>query len=377
MAKNVFITGSNGFLGRNMLETLLKSTNDNFCLLVRSEASKKSISEHVGREYLSRIKFVSGDLTLPWFGMNQSDIENVLSCADYWHFAAATSFDDRKKESIIATNIGGANNISTLAEANKSLNHLFFISTAYVAGRNKGIIYEDKMPVRNGFKNSYEESKYDAEIIIRNSDTPWTIFRPSIVVGNSKTLSCQGETRMIYGYILGIYTALLKHFDSEDSFVKSWCNKIFPYVNIRMKGCYKTKKNFVCIDDVIGMISDIIKNNCNKKTYHLTSNNIIGDNISSAFNYGFRVKGLNYVGSKVHNPNRIERFAHRITSAFDDYCLNDDPEWDTTNTNNALTFHNKTGMNKVLFVNLIESFIENEIINKFIKPQVLINDSIG
>ncbi len=363
MADNVFITGSTGFLGRNMLELLLKTTNHNFFLLVRSAASKNSITSLFKWANQSRINFVTGDLTLPRFGLSNEDINKVLSCQDFWHFAAATSFDDRQKDSIVTTNIEGTKNILALAEANKKLEHLYFISTAYIAGRNKGVIYEDIMPQRSGFKNSYEESKYEAELLVRNSDTPWTIFRPSIVVGSSKNYSCQGETRMIYGYVLGIYTALIKHFKSEEAFINTWHNKTFPDVNIRLKGCYDTKKNFVCIDDVTGMINDIIKNDCIGKTYHLTSNNIKGEDISSAFESGFRVNGLKYFNSRITNPSKIEILLQRLTAPFDEYCLEQDPEWDTSNTDKSLIKHKKIGMNKDLFENIINYFIENKIIN--------------
>ena len=49
------------------------------------------------------------------------------------------------------------------------------------------------MPPRAGFRNSYEESKYEAELIIReNKELPWSIFRPSIILGDSKTFDSQG-----------------------------------------------------------------------------------------------------------------------------------------------------------------------------------------
>ncbi len=367
MPKSIFITGSNGFLGRNMFESMLKGGNDKFYLLIRSEASKKSVIERIKWSAYERVNFLYGDITLPCFGLNDNDLNKVMKCKEYWHFAAATSFDNNERDAIMSANIGGAENIVHLAESNPDLRNLYFVSTAFIAGKHNGIIYEDQMPGPVKFKNSYEESKYKAELIIRKSDIPWTIFRPSIVVGNSKTYCCQGEMRMIYGYVLGIYKALLAYFKTGESFVKTWMNKTYPDVNIRMKGYYDTKKNFVCIDDVVGMINDIVKSDCIRKTYHLTSNHIDGRDISYAFNRGFRVKGIVYVGEKVPRPNKIELLVHRITSVFDDYCIYDDPDWDTRNTDSALKRHKKVGMSRELFSKLIGFFIEREIIDKYLE----------
>ena len=57
----------------------------------------------------------------------------------------------------------------------------------YICGTNPGIMSEDVMPERNGFKNIYEETKYDAEKMVRESGLPFTIFRPSVLIGDSKT----------------------------------------------------------------------------------------------------------------------------------------------------------------------------------------------
>jgi long-chain acyl-CoA synthetase len=66
------------------------------------------------------------------------------------------------------------------------LERVTYVSTAYVAGDRRGIVYEDdREPAR--FRNSYERSKHEAEALVRASDRPWTIVRPSIVVGESTT----------------------------------------------------------------------------------------------------------------------------------------------------------------------------------------------
>jgi nucleoside-diphosphate-sugar epimerase len=366
MAKT-FITGANGFLGRNMLEYLLKNTDEEFHLLVRSEASERSIKDRLKWASPERINFVFGDLTFPSFGLNYKDSKIVSKCDKYWHFAAATSFDERKKDEIIKTNISGSDNILSFAKNNNNLENLFFVSTAYVSGNNNGVILEDGLCENNGFKNSYEESKYHCEQKVRSLDIPYTVLRPSIVIGDSKTGDPQGEMRMIYGYVLGIYGALLKHFGNEKNFLEHYNSGKIANVPLRLRGHPTTKKNFICIDDVVGMIGDIMNSDCIQKTYHLTSNNIVGDDVKYGVENSLKFSGIDYTKGKIEDRNPVERRAIRFVQAFDPYCLNHDPKWDTTNTDSALKTHKKIGMDRELFSYMLEEFVKNEIIKPYMR----------
>jgi nucleoside-diphosphate-sugar epimerase len=78
---------------------------------------------------------------------------------------------------------------------------LDYVGTAYVAGDRRGLAYEDELDVGQEFRNSYEQSKCEAEALCRraSADLPITIYRPSIIVGDSGT----GETTDYKGlYIL-------------------------------------------------------------------------------------------------------------------------------------------------------------------------------
>jgi len=64
-----------------------------------------------------------------------------------------------------------------------------YISTAYVCGNREGVIFEDETDKGCCFSNGYEQSKWEAEQFVRSlmSQIPITIFRPSIIVGDSQT----------------------------------------------------------------------------------------------------------------------------------------------------------------------------------------------
>jgi thioester reductase-like protein len=78
------------------------------------------------------------------------------------------------------------------------------VSTAYVAGARKGVVYEHELALGQAFKNHYESTKFQAEVWVRDAmgEVPTTIYRPAIVVGDTRT----GETQKFDGpyYLLRV-----------------------------------------------------------------------------------------------------------------------------------------------------------------------------
>lgn len=78
------------------------------------------------------------------------------------------------------------------------LTRLQYVSTCYVSGRYDGEFGEDVLELDQPFRNHYESTKYDAELLVRHAmarGLPATIYRPGIVVGDSAT----GETQKFDG----------------------------------------------------------------------------------------------------------------------------------------------------------------------------------
>jgi thioester reductase-like protein len=94
-------------------------------------------------------------------------------------------------------NVDGTGNVLELCAACKQLERLNYVSTAYVAGERHGVVYEHELVFGQGFKNHYESTKFQAELWVREMKdrVPVTIYRPAIVVGDSKT----GETQKFDG----------------------------------------------------------------------------------------------------------------------------------------------------------------------------------
>jgi nucleoside-diphosphate-sugar epimerase len=91
-----------------------------------------------------------------------------------------------------AVNLEGTKNVNEFARSIQGLNRYNYVSTCYVAGRRTGKILETELQHDAGFRNYYEETKYLAEVEVETlkEEIPVTIFRPSVVVGDSGT----GET---------------------------------------------------------------------------------------------------------------------------------------------------------------------------------------
>jgi nucleoside-diphosphate-sugar epimerase len=106
------------------------------------------------------------------------------------HSAASVSFSLPLSEAR-EINVEGTRNVLAFAELAREsggLERYGHISTAYVAGTHDGRFAESDLDVGQEFRNSYEQSKFEAEQLVRSTDgLPFTIMRPSIVVGDRRS----------------------------------------------------------------------------------------------------------------------------------------------------------------------------------------------
>jgi long-chain acyl-CoA synthetase len=201
---DVFITGVTGFLGRHVAVRLLQRRGEGrLHCLVRAKGAEEgrrrlveSIARVVGAGEAGRmgaeLEPRVGDLTLPGLGLSAEDREAVLSrCGQIIHGAADIRFN-QDLEDARSRNVGGTREVAALARealARGTLRRFDWVGTAFVAGLRRDRVGEDELAHEAGWKNPYEQSKYEAELWLREacSDLPLTVFRPSIIVGESST----------------------------------------------------------------------------------------------------------------------------------------------------------------------------------------------
>ncbi|WP_164116125.1 SDR family oxidoreductase [Sphingorhabdus sp. Alg239-R122] len=171
----IFLTGGTGLLGGALVGSLLDAGCD-LCLLMRGQGS---VTDMDGRDRSDEVSRVNGDITLPDFGMETvpDKIDLLVHCAALTDFAAHQADYD-------AINIAGTVHAIDLARAWGC--PLLHVSTAYVCGRQDGVVAEAPLGDQNDFTNGYEASKAAAERIVMaaaGQGLVAAIARPSIIVG--------------------------------------------------------------------------------------------------------------------------------------------------------------------------------------------------
>lgn len=215
---NFFVTGFTGFLGREVVARLLLDFPDSeFYILLRGKSAEEAesrglsvLEETLGKDraaqHADRVKFILGDLSLENFGWGASQLKEIAGGVDnIFHCAADTNLDLSLVDAR-AANVSGTERVLKFASHCQkevgSLNQkskpvsFFHTSTAYAAGDTQQTV--GPQHVGDKFKNYYEQSKAEAEALVRHavgqslagtdgSSLRAQIFRPSVIVGDSAT----------------------------------------------------------------------------------------------------------------------------------------------------------------------------------------------
>jgi thioester reductase-like protein len=194
--ESIFLTGFPGFIASRLVEKLAKP-DIQFFLLVQPRFLEKAMSEiqaianRTGTP-VDNFALIEGDITKTNFGADLEDLDTLRKeVTDIYHLAAAYDLAV-EKDLAFRVNLEGTRHVNDFAETVENLRRFNYISTCYVAGMRTGKIFENELEHKEGFRNYYEETKYLAELEVEKLKEilPVTVFRPSVVVGDSQT----GET---------------------------------------------------------------------------------------------------------------------------------------------------------------------------------------
>jgi thioester reductase-like protein len=192
----ILFTGFPGFIGMRLLPRILdlKSHARIECLVQEKflEAAQKAVEalEHKHRHARGRIDLVVGDITAQGLGVEGKRARELRkSLREAYHLAAVYDLAVTREVGR-RINVEGTKNVLEFLEHAPHFERLHYVSTAYVSGTARGVFRETDLDVGQGFKNYYEETKFQAEVEVVRSRVPRTIYRPGVVVGDSKT----GET---------------------------------------------------------------------------------------------------------------------------------------------------------------------------------------
>jgi NAD(P)-dependent dehydrogenase (short-subunit alcohol dehydrogenase family) len=183
-----FVTGATGFIGRNLVARLLQREGTVYALVrAGSRGRLEELRTGWGADG-ARVVPVAGDLSQPGLGVSEEDLVSMRGEIDHFFHLAAIYDITADAETQRVANVEGTRNAVELAG---SLDAGCFhqVSSIAVAGLYKGEWREDMFEEAERLDNNpYFRTKHEAERLVREEcPRPWRVYRPGIVVGDSRT----------------------------------------------------------------------------------------------------------------------------------------------------------------------------------------------
>jgi thioester reductase-like protein len=192
----ILLTGATGLLGQYLVRDLLVrghtvgvlARNTHHCSAAERVAEiVSSWSERIGQK-LPMPRVLAGDLGKEHLGLSQADqLWLERNARTVIHAAASLSFKDTADGEPWRTNVDGTESLLAICRE-LGITDWHQVSTAFVCGRHSGLVREDDDDDERDFHNPYEASKFRAEQLVRlDPRIRATVYRPSIIVGDSRT----------------------------------------------------------------------------------------------------------------------------------------------------------------------------------------------
>jgi thioester reductase-like protein len=198
----ILLTGATGFVGMELLARYLERGDRELVTLVRAPDDEAAgarmdavlanlFGARRARDYAGRVRAVAAELTASRLGLGEDRYNELAEkVSSIVHSAASVSFAEPLDQARAINREGTRRLLEFAGHARRDggLNRYAHISTAYVAGTHRGRFCERDFDVGQQFRNTYEQSKFEAEQLVRSeADLPFTILRPSIVVGDRRS----------------------------------------------------------------------------------------------------------------------------------------------------------------------------------------------
>lgn len=182
-ATTLLVTGATGLVGRAVVGRLLATDAR---LHVVAPVREPRRLEHIAAAdgWGARVTVVAGDVTLPGLGLDAGVRARLAREATaVLHCAADTAFS-RPLDEARAVNTAGTAHLLDLVTGWPRAPRFALVSTAFVAGRMTGDVAERAHETTGGWVNGYEQSKWEAEALVRAHAADWVVLRPSTIVSD-------------------------------------------------------------------------------------------------------------------------------------------------------------------------------------------------
>ncbi|MEQ1595397.1 MAG: SDR family oxidoreductase [Casimicrobium sp.] len=253
-----FVTGASGFIGKRLVKKLLGRKNSTVYFLIRAESKKKveSMMTFWGHDAAKRCIPIVGDLAKPHLGVSPADRTKIKGkIKHFFHLAAVYDMSASAEDNHTANVIGTQHAVTLANEIKAGLFH--HMSSIAVAGNYEGVFREDMFDeAKDYLDHPYMQTKHESEQYVReNTSMPWRVYRPGVVLGDSKT----GEIDKIDGPYY-----FFKLIQKMRAMLPPWMPGI---------GIEGGRMNMVPVDFVVDAtdhIAHATDKSHNKKAFHLT-----------------------------------------------------------------------------------------------------------
>ncbi len=264
---SAFVTGGTGFIGRRLVRRLLERDHETINLLVYQPTPDliDGLRAFWGKG-AERVKFIEGDISRPDLGVAAKDAAKLKGKVDHFFHLAAVYDLKADPAVVVAANVAGVANALAFAKSVKA-GCFHHVSSIAAAGLYDGVFREDMFEEARGLDHPYYASKHKGEGLVRaETEIAWRIYRPGIVVGDSRT----GEIDKIDGpyYFFKLIQKL------RDA-VPSW---------VPMIGIEGGRINVVPVDFVVAAMDHLAHlDGLDGRAFHLTDPNPmrVGDMLST------------------------------------------------------------------------------------------------
>ncbi len=275
----ILLTGVTGLVGSSFVVALLREQPaERFVCIARSNGGGSALErvERVLRgqcefdgcpefadKVLAAVEVIDGDV-VDLVPEAIANLDVVKGVDRVFHCAADVNLGKDPTGKTFRINYGGTVNMIALAQLLK-VKAFHYVSTAYVAGRIAGRAMEEQA-LDSGFNNPYEESKFKAELLVRASGMPFTIYRPAIITGR---LSDGRVRRPLAFYRIVEFLTKLK----QNRCMKAGVNPAdWVDMNLYFRTAASERIYFVPIDYVQRAITKLFQTPVCNRTFHVTGN---------------------------------------------------------------------------------------------------------
>ena len=275
----ILLTGVTGLVGGAFVVALLKEKPaERFVCLVRSngggtaeERAAKVLREQcefdgcpeMTEKVLAAVEVIDGDV-VDIVPEELAKLDVLKDVDRVFHCAADVNLGKDPTGKTFNINYNGTVNMVKLAQL-LNVKELHYVSTAYVAGKISGLAAEEQA-LNSGFNNPYEESKFKAEMLVRNSGIPFSVYRPAIITGR---LSDGRVRRPLAFYRIVEFLAKLK----QNRCMKAGLNPAdWVDMGLHFRTAASERVYFVPIDYVQQAITALFQKPVCNRTYHCTGN---------------------------------------------------------------------------------------------------------